>query len=109
MWTGTEDLIIAQEAEGGGRAILRRNLTTSATTVVASSYQGKRLNSPNDVTSDARGRIYFTDARYFGSEPIELPNAVYRIDPDGRITQISTVSQSGWCAIRSAPRRTDSG
>ena len=84
------DLIIAQEAEGGGRAILRRNLTTGATTVVASSYQGKRLNSPNDVTSDAHGRIYFTDARYFGSEPIELPNAVYRIDPDGRITQIST-------------------
>ena len=26
------DLIIAQEAEGGGRAILRRNLTTGATT-----------------------------------------------------------------------------
>jgi gluconolactonase len=63
------DLIIAQEAEGGGRAILRRNLTTGATTVVASSYQGKRLNSPNDVTSDGRGRIYFTDARYFGNEP----------------------------------------
>ena len=84
------DLIIAQEAEGGGRAILRRNLTTGATTVIASSYQGKRLNSPNDVTSDARGSIYFTDARYFGNEPIELPNAVYRVDPDGKITQLST-------------------
>ena len=84
------DLIIAQGAEGGGRAIVRRNLTTGATTVVADSYQGKRLNGPNDVTSDARGRIYFTDARYFGDEPIELPNALYRIDPDGRIAQIST-------------------
>ena len=84
------DLIIAQEAEGGGRAILRRNLTTGATTVLANSYQGKRLTGPNNVTSDARGRIYFTDARYFGDEPIELPNAVYRIDPDGKITQLAT-------------------
>ncbi len=74
------DLIIAQGAEGGGRAIVRRNLTTGAMTVVADSYQGKRLNGPNDVTSDARGRIYFTDARYFGDEPIELPNALYRAD-----------------------------
>jgi gluconolactonase len=85
------DLLIAQGAEpGGGRAIVRRNLATGATSVVADSYQGKRLVSPNDVTSDAKGRIYFTDARYFGHEPMELPNAVYRIDPDGRITQLST-------------------
>jgi gluconolactonase len=56
--------------------------------VVANSYQGKRLNSPNDVTSDAQGRIYFTDARYIGMDPMELPNAVYRVDPNGRITQI---------------------
>jgi gluconolactonase len=85
----TGDLIIAQEADGGGRAILRRNLASGATTVLANSYQGKRLTGPNDVTSDARGRIYFTDARYFGDEPIELPNAVYRIDPDGKITQLA--------------------
>jgi gluconolactonase len=82
------DLIIAQGADTGGRAILRRNLATGVTTMVASSYQGKRLNSPNDVTSDAKGRIYFTDARYISMDPMELPNAVYRVDPDGRITQI---------------------
>ncbi len=85
------DLILAQGAEpAGGRAIVRRNLATGATTVVADSYQGKRFVAANDVTSDARGRLYFTDARYFGREPIELPNAVYRIDPDGKVTQIST-------------------
>jgi gluconolactonase len=82
------DLLIAQGADTGGRAVLRRNLATGATTVVANSYQGKRLNSPNDVTSDAQGRIYFTDARYIGMDPMELPNAVYRVDPNGRITQI---------------------
>ena len=82
------DLIIAQGADTGGRAVLRRNLATGVTTVVANSYQGKQLNSPNDVTSDAQGRIYFTDARYISMDPMELPNAVYRVDPDGKITQM---------------------
>ena len=84
------DLIIAEGARGGGRQIVRRNLSTGAQAVIANSYQGKRLVAPNDVTSDVKGRIYFTDARYSGDEPMELPNAVYRIDPDGKITQIST-------------------
>lgn len=86
----SNDLIIAQGALGGGRAIVRHNLATNATNVIANSYQGKRFVGPNDVTSDARSRIYFTDARYAGNEPMELPNAVYRIDLDGRVTQIST-------------------
>ena len=86
------DLLIAQtnDANIGGRAVVRRNLKTGATTVVADSYQGKRLVSPNDVTSDRSGRIYFTDARYGGNEPYELPNAIYRVDPNGRITQLAS-------------------
>jgi len=87
------DLIIAQTADTpatGGRAIVRRNLATGATTLLADAYDGKRLVGPNDVTSDAQGRIYFTDARYGGNEPMELPNAVYRIDPDGKIVQLGT-------------------
>jgi gluconolactonase len=81
------DLIICQEADDGGR-VIRRNMTTGVTTVIADRYQGNHLVGPNDATSDAYGRIYFTDARYGPGEPMELPNAVYRIDPDGRITQL---------------------
>ncbi|TRZ51446.1 hypothetical protein D4S03_05145 [bacterium] len=84
------DLIIAQGACGGGQSIVRHNLTTGATKIITNSYQGKRYVAPNDVTSDAKGRLYFTDARYEGEEPWELPNAVYRIDLDGKVTQIST-------------------
>jgi len=86
------DLLIAQANDEtvGGRAIVRRNLKTGETTMVADSYQGKRLVSPNDVTSDALGRVYFTDARYGGDEPYELPNAIYRVDPNGRITQLAS-------------------
>lgn len=83
------DLILAQAALGGGRAVVRRNLSSGVMTVLAESYEGKRLNGPNDVTSDGQGRVYFTDARYFGDEPIELPNAIYRIDTDGRLTRLA--------------------
>ena len=87
------DMLLAQTSGVfcAGRAIIRRSMRTGGIAVVADSYQGKRLNGTNDVTSDAAGRIYFTDARYIGKEPpMELPNAIYRVDPDGKITQIST-------------------
>jgi gluconolactonase len=86
------DLIIAQSSGAfcAERRVIRRSLRTGAYSVVAEYYQGKHLVGGNDVTSDAAGRIYFTDARFRGNEPMELPNAIYRVDPDGKITQLST-------------------
>jgi gluconolactonase len=86
------DMIIAQSAGVfcAERRVIRRSMRTGAIKVVADSYQGKRLVAPNDVTSDAAGRIYFTDGRYTDKGPIDLPNAIYRVDPDGKITQLST-------------------
>ena len=60
-------------------------------TVLASSFEGKRLNSPNDVVVAPSGAIYFTDPS-FGlpnrTEGKELDHqGVYRIDPDsGELT-----------------------
>ena len=69
-----------------------------AITVLASHYQGRRLNSPNDVVVKSDGSIWFTDPP-FGigghwegekAEP-ELPHAVYRIDPaTGELQQVLT-------------------
>jgi gluconolactonase len=85
------DLLIAQGAEPeGGRALVKRDMRSGALTVLVDRYQGKRLVGANDVTTDGAGRIYFTDARYGGEEPMENPNAVYRLDPDGRLSRIST-------------------
>ncbi len=57
---------------------------------VASHYEGKKLNSPNDVIVKSDGSIYFTDPPYgldpmFGTmEEQELPfYGVYRVSPDG--------------------------
>jgi gluconolactonase len=59
--------------------------------VLVDRWQGKRFNSPNDVTVDTQGRVYFTDPRYVGAEPREITTeSVYRVDPDGTVAQIIT-------------------
>jgi gluconolactonase len=57
-------------------------------TVLASHYQGKELNSPNDIVVRADGSIYFTDPTYgrmkFYGRPRDCEMAirgVYRIEP----------------------------
>jgi gluconolactonase len=61
-------------------------------TVLAASYEGKRLNSPNDIVCRSDGSIYFTDPPYGlagrDEDPAkELPySGVYRLAPDGSLT-----------------------
>lgn len=66
-------------------------------TVLADRYEGKRFNQPNDLTTDSRGRIYFSDPRYGSREGMEILDpqgraieGVYRIDSDGSVTRIIT-------------------
>ena len=56
---------------------------------LADRFQGRRLNSPNDLDLDARGRVFFTDPRYSRRADLELDReAVYRWDPDGTLTRV---------------------
>lgn len=74
--------------EGGSRRVTRTEPDGSIT-VLADSYQGKPFNSPNDIDVDAQGRLYFTDPRYGDRAGMELDKeAVYRIDPDGKVTRV---------------------
>jgi gluconolactonase len=74
--------------EGGSRRVTRTERDGSVT-VLAGSYEGKLFNSPNDIDVDGRGRLYFTDPRYGDRSGMELnKEAVYRIDPDGKVTRI---------------------
>ncbi|MDA0285212.1 MAG: SMP-30/gluconolactonase/LRE family protein [Planctomycetota bacterium] len=66
-------------------------------TVLADSFEGKRVNSPNDCTIDSKGRIYFTDPRYRSRVGLEQFDAdgreiegVYRIDDVGQVARILT-------------------
>ena len=66
-------------------------MKTGKTYIVAGLFEGKPFNSPNDISLDEKGRIYFSDPRYLGHEPIDQPvQAVYRVDPDGGIHRIIT-------------------
>jgi gluconolactonase len=60
-------------------------------TVLASRYDGKGLNSPNDLTVKSDGAIYFSDPTYGRMEHYGLPRepelsfrGVYRLSPDGK-------------------------
>ena len=84
-------MVVAEGADFGGRCVIRTDMATGRSEIIAGLYNGRSLNSPNDLTVDARGRIYFTDPRYVGHEPIEQPvMGVYRIDPDGSVSLIIT-------------------
>ncbi len=90
IYDGRGHLISCDGADGGGRCVRRWDLKTGKSEVIADRYQGKRLNSPNDLCLDSKGRIYFTDPRYGGTEPRELEReAVYRLEPDGKVIEIT--------------------
>jgi gluconolactonase len=82
--------------EHGTRRVTRTEYDGSIT-VIADRYDGKPLNSPNDVVVKSDGSIWFTDPHYgiitsyegFQAEQ-ELPCHVYRIDPDGTIEAVLT-------------------
>jgi len=77
------NMVVTEGADFGGRTVVRTDSKTGRSTILAGLYQGRPFNSPNDLDIDRRGRIYFTDPRYFGHETIEQPvSGVYRIDAD---------------------------
>ncbi|MDJ0693312.1 SMP-30/gluconolactonase/LRE family protein [Mastigocoleus sp. MO_188.B34] len=73
--------------EHGNRRVSRMGKNGKVVTL-ASKYQGKRLNSPNDLAVKSDGSIYFTDPPYgIKSEDEELGfYGVYRLAPDGKLT-----------------------
>ena len=81
--------------EHGPRRITRTEHDGSIT-VICDNYNGKRLNSPNDVTTRSDGSIWFSDppygitGNYIGDkQESELPANVYRVDPSGKVTIVA--------------------
>jgi gluconolactonase len=79
----------------GDRRVARMDAPTSNPapefTTLASHYEGKRLNSPNDLVVHSSGAIYFTDPPYGLEGNVDDPakeldfQGVYRIGPDGKL------------------------
>jgi gluconolactonase len=89
-------------AEHDGRRVTRVD-ENGTRTVLAEQFQGKQLNSPNDIVVKSDGSIYFTDPPYavqpatpgmprptgWWTKPIpgkeQACNGVYRLAPDGSL------------------------
>ncbi len=82
--------------EHGGRRVVRYE-TNGTVTVIAERFEGKRLNSPNDLVVHPDGSIWFTDppyginGNYEGYQATkEVKEAVYRADPKtGQLTKVT--------------------
>jgi gluconolactonase len=57
--------------------------------VIADKYDGKLIDGPNDVITDAKGGIYFTDPQFTMEKTKFQPGrAVYYVSPEGKTTRI---------------------
>jgi len=81
--------------EHRGRRVVRTE-HDGRLTVLAERFEGKRLNSPNDVVCKSDGSIWFTDpafgllSHYEGEiAEQELPTHVYRIDATGALSVVA--------------------
>jgi gluconolactonase len=97
-----EGRLLAAEGNStdGGRRISRTEKDGRVISL-ADKFNGKRLNSPNDLAVDAKGRIYFTDPRYGARDGVEQDKeSVYRIDLDGTLSRvIDSVSKPNGIAV----------
>lgn len=78
----------------GDRRIVRRE-QDGTLVAIAERYQGRRLNSPNDLAFRSGGDLYFTDPPFglpkqFDDEQRELPfSGVFRVTPAGELALVS--------------------
>jgi gluconolactonase len=84
--------------EHGSRRVTRTEYDGTIT-VICDKFEGKRLNSPNDVVVKSDGSIWFTDPRFgilsnYEGEiaESELPMNVYRVD--GKSGAVTVVADS---------------
>lgn len=97
--------LVACEGSDGERnkpRVTRTDLKTGAVEEIATQFEGKLFNAPNDVTVDSKGRLYFTDPAPDSTSPSTKATGttgkpgVYRIDPDGKITRLLTDPETEW-------------
>ena len=81
--------------EHGARRVTRTDIDGTIT-VLADSYQGRKLNSPNDLICRSDGSIWFTDPTYgimsdyegHRADPEQPTRNVYRLDPSGSLSVV---------------------
>lgn len=102
---GLGQLLACEGADGGGRRI-SVTTTDGRVTNLVDNYQGKALNSPNDVAIAPDGTVYFTDPRYSGTDPRELDfEGVYLIRDQRAVLATNQVERPNGIVISASGQR----
>lgn len=84
-FTPDNDLLVCEGATG---VISKINLQDQKRMVLIDSFRDKKLQSPNDLDIDSKGRIYFSSRSDKPDPELQNQRGVYRLDPDGQIYQL---------------------
>ncbi|GAB3234040.1 SMP-30/gluconolactonase/LRE family protein [Algoriphagus aestuariicola] len=84
------NLILCQHGERQvGKMLASLDAPKSEFEALATGYEGKRFNSPNDLVFNSSGQLFFTDPPY-GMDPWDEKQldfqGVYRLDQDGKVS-----------------------
>ena len=73
-----------------GHRVVEMTTKGEVVKVLADKYDGKLIDGPNDVVTDAKGGFYFTDPQ-FTMEPKKFQpgRAVYYVSPEGKVTRLT--------------------
>jgi gluconolactonase len=72
-----------------GHRVVEMTTEGEVVKVIADAYEGKPIDGPNDIITDAKGGIYFTDPQFtMEAEKFQPGRAVYYISPEGKLTRI---------------------
>jgi gluconolactonase len=84
----------------GPRAVMEYDPVTKQGRTIANMYNGKMLESPNDLIADTRGNIYFSNPDYeLGGRTPGGTVGAYWIDPTGKLTQLSAGGEPNGVAL----------
>lgn len=83
------NLILCQHGERQlGKMLASLDAPKPEFEALSTGYEGKRFNSPNDLTFNSKGQLFFTDPPY-GMDPWDEKQldfqGVFRLDPDGKV------------------------
>jgi gluconolactonase len=98
------NLILCQHGERQvGKMLASLNAPKSEFEALATGYQGKLFNSPNDLVYNSTGQLFFTDPPY-GMDPWDEKQldfqGVYRLDADGKVNLlVDTLSRPNGIAL----------
>ena len=73
---------------GASFNILMMNKAGQLTKTLASKYNGKPFDNPNDLIADDKGGVYFTDPDFFLTTPPQDKTAIYYIDSTGNVMRV---------------------